>query len=149
MKGLKKKLKEHFQAVLQTKSSCHSIALGASIGTLIGTLPIPIFDFFIALFIVFLFKDISKYSLFASVLFWNPLTKIPIYSASYMLGDYIFGPQPIVSIELSFINKVIYFSRRFIIGNLIISIGLTIGMYLFVYSLVYLIKKFNHTIDTK
>ena len=140
LRRLVSKIRKHFKAVLKTKSSPHSIAFGAAIGTLIGTLPAPFFDFFIAILILLLFKNISKYASFTSVVFWNPLTRIPIYSLSYALGNLVFADAPTFKFEIMILNSLYSYSRRLLIGNIIISLGLTLSVYLLVYGIVYYIK---------
>ncbi len=137
----KKRLRKHFKEVLKTKTSAHSIAMGAAIGTLIGTLPIPFLDFFIAFAVLLMFKKISKYVLLASVVFWNPFTKIPIYTFSYTLGDFLYRDVKVITLELSFWDNIYVYSRRFLVGNLIISAVLTLLTYFLVFAIVKYLKR--------
>lgn len=141
MINIKKRVKQHIREVIKTKKSPNSIALGFAIGTFIGTLPIPFIDLFIGALILLIFKKINKYSLFAGILLWNPLTKIPIYTLSYSIGDMIYGPSQIVSLELSFLNQILIATRRMIVGNIIISVLLSVISYALVYLIVKLIIK--------
>ncbi len=138
-----KSWKQHFEEVLKTKKSANSIALGFAIGTLIGTLPIPFIDFFIGIIIILIFKRINKFSLMLGIFVWNPLTKIPVYSLSYQLGNYLFSEYSLVQFKFVFLNLAYNYTRRFLVGNLIISVVLTIACYLIIYLLVILYKKLN------
>lgn len=116
---------------MRRKTSPHSIALGFSIGTLIGILPTPGFGFFIGLLVVLISEKINKVSLFAAILFWNPIVLTPIYFASYAIGDLFFGP-PVDRFKIEFFNKAYSFSRNYLVGNLILAVSISILSYFIV-----------------
>jgi uncharacterized protein len=124
-----KKFQKYVESVLKIKSSAHSIALGFSIGTLIGIFPTPGISFILGGIVVFLFKKVSKISLFGAILLWNPLVQLPIYWASYALGKILFKGQEIVTYDVSFFSILFAYTRRYLVGNAIIAITLSILSY--------------------
>jgi uncharacterized protein len=134
----KNKIKEHFEEILRTKPSPHTIAVGIAIGTFISILPTPGLNFALGFLILLIFKRVNKYSLFLALLFWNTITLAPIYILSYKIGNLLFSQAPIVTIELSLLDKVYQFSRRFLIGNLILAVTISITAY-------YSIKSIMHS----
>ena len=123
------KLKAHFKRVLETKTSAHSVAAGFAIGTFIAILPTPGLSILIGTLIVLIFKDLSKYSLFGAMVFWNPLTLIPVYALSYKIGSYIFGGESVIVYKILILDQIYNFTRRFLVGNLILALTLSITSY--------------------
>lgn len=116
-----KKIKKHFQEVLEIKTSPHSIALGFAIGTFIGILPTPGFGILLAFIITLIFPKISKIALFGSLIFWNPLMALPIQLFGIKIGNFLLGSEPIIKYEIEFFNTIYNFSRRLLLGNLILA----------------------------
>jgi uncharacterized protein len=129
VKKWKNKLKEHFQEIVKTKPIPHAIALGIAIGTFISILPTPGLNFLIGFFVLLVFNRVNKYALFFALLFWNTLTLAPIYLLSYKIGNILFAQESLVTIELSLLEKVHQFSRRFLIGNIILAFTISITTY--------------------
>ena len=89
VKKFKEKLKHHFQEVLKTKTSPHSIALGFAIGTLIDILPTLGFGFFLGLLVGLIFEKVNKYSLFGAIILCSENTtflKTAVFHSSKMSG---------------------------------------------------------------
>jgi uncharacterized protein len=122
VKKFKKKIKEHFLEVIRTKTSPHNIGLGFATGTFISILPTPGFNIILGLLVLLIFKKMNKFSLFAGILFWNPLTSIPIYYLSYQIGDFLFGSTSVVLYELNLLGQINLYARRFLIGNVILAL---------------------------
>ena len=97
---LKKFLKHHFHEIVKIKKSPQEIALGFAIGSFIVLLPTPGFSILIGLLIMLLFTRINKFSLFAAMAVWNPLTLVPIYWLSYRIGDILFGALPVIKYDV-------------------------------------------------
>lgn len=144
MRSLKKKIKEHFHEVLRTKKSPHSIALGFAIGSFIALLPIPAIDFFIGFALIAFFTKLNKYTLILGIAIWNPLTKIPLVPLSYKIGDMFFGTAPPTEIKLMLFDRIVQFSKRFLIGNIIISILISLLSYILVFALFWAIYTIRH-----
>jgi len=140
LKRLLLKLKNHFIEVLKIKKTPQSIALGFAIGTFIAILPTFGLGLLIALFIISLFPKLSKISLIFAFVIWNPFVLISLYGLSYKLGEFLFGPAPYIHYKLNLFEKVYFLTRRYLVGNLIISLILSIISYLSILSIIYLRK---------
>ena len=136
----KEKVKKHFKEVLELKTSPHSIALGFAIGTAIAVLPTFGLGVLIGLLIIFIFKKVSKISLFAGLAVWNPFILTPLYVVAYEIGDFILKGAPVKTYEFWVLNEFFAYTRRFLLGNLIITIITTFLSYLVVY---FIIKKYQ------
>ncbi len=121
LKKLIKQTKKHFREVIKIKKSPHSIALGFAVGTFISILPTPGFNIFIGILITLIFPQINKISLFGSMLLWNPATAAFIYPTSYKIGQFIFKDLPIIEYNITFFHKAFIFTRKFLVGNLILA----------------------------
>ena len=135
------KIKHHFLEVLKIKRSPHSIALGFSIGTLVEILPTPGFNILIALLVVMIYEKINKLSLFGAIIVWNPLVKTPFYILSFKIGDMIFGSVNVVKYNIIIIDQAYNFSRRFLVGNFILAVIMSITSYLVVRIIVTIYQK--------
>jgi len=117
----KEKLKHHFHEVMKEQTSSHSIAMSFAIGTFISILPTPGFNILIALLVALTYERVNKLSLFFALAFWNPITLIPMYALSLKIGNILFGPLPVVEYDIAFLDQIFNFSRRFLIGNVILA----------------------------
>ena len=142
--NFKKKAMDYLYRMLSEKKSEHSIALGFAIGTFISALPTPGFNILLGVLIALIFKKVNKVSLFASFIFWNPITIIPVYLLSYKIGNAMFVSQPIIRYNIVMIDLIYNISRRFLLGNLILAVVLGI----FFYVLIRVIIKFNKRLLT-
>jgi uncharacterized protein (DUF2062 family) len=133
---MKEYFKKHFDEMSKTHSTPHHIAMGFASGTLISLLPTPGFNILLGLLILFLFPKFNKMALFGAMAVWNPLTTPLVYSASFYIGNLIFGNDPFVDIKLNFLTYFWHYSRRFLVGNFILAISGTIISYLLVYNIV-------------
>lgn len=129
---LLKALRRHWEEVLRIKTEPETIALGFAIGTFLAILPLFGMSIVLGFGVVVLWKSISKIALFAALAIWNPLTLIPVYLASIKIGDAIFGAAPVLEFELTFMENAFHFSRRFLVGNLLMAVFLTIASYVIV-----------------
>jgi uncharacterized protein (DUF2062 family) len=119
------KLRDHFREVLALKTEPRAIAFGFALGTCISVLPTIGFGVLIGVALTVIFKRLSKIALFAAIAFWNPLFIAPIYWLSFRIGDWLFAGTPPAQYEIVWLNEVIYFTRRFLFGNLIVGALLT------------------------
>lgn len=130
IKDFRKKTKKYFYKMIFEERSEHSIALGFAIGTFISILPSPGINLLVGLLIVLLFKRINKVSLFGALFFWNSIVLIPVYIASYHIGNMIFSSASVVRYNIVVADIIYNFSRRFLIGNVILAILISILSYL-------------------
>jgi len=140
MSNIKERLKEHFKEVIRIKKSPKSIALGFALGTLIAILPTFGLGIFIGLLIILIFKKINKISMIVAFAVWNPFVLAPMAALSYYLGDLILGSAPIVEYELTFMQNFFIYTRRFLLGNFILSTAISTISYFLVY---YFTKKYQ------
>lgn len=127
---LNKKLKNHFFEVLRIKTTPHEIGLGFAVGTFLSILPTLGFAMILGLFLVSIYKPISKVSLILSMIVWNPLTLVPIYGLSFSIGDMLFDASPVMTFQFEWMNTVVHYTRRFLVGNLILAVSISPVSYL-------------------
>jgi uncharacterized protein len=127
--GIKAKVKHHFHEVIRIKKSPHSIVFGFAIGTLIAILPTPGLSIILGLVVISIFKNISKIALFGALLFWNPIVSAPLYILSYKIGGLLFGNLPVVEYEVSILDNAYNFTRRYLVGNFILAVSISIASY--------------------
>jgi uncharacterized protein len=140
MRNFKAKVKEHFRHVLETKTSPHSLAFGFALGAFLAILPTPGFSIIFGILSLLIFKSASKYAMFAALAIFNPFVTAPLYVLSYRIGDVLFGQVPVGTITLNIFYTIYQFSRRFIIGNLMIATAISTASYGLIYAGVHLIK---------
>ncbi|MEK6916356.1 MAG: DUF2062 domain-containing protein [Nanoarchaeota archaeon] len=143
VKSVRDKVDSHIDEIKKTKIDPHNIAFGFAIGTFINILPIPFINLWIGLLVVLMFKKINKYALLAALLFWNPITLIPIYSLSFTIGNTFFVNLPNIEYDIVLLTYLFNFTKRFLIGNLILAIPVALVAYLIVFVIVkvYLIAR--------
>lgn len=127
---LKQSLREKWVQTLLGDFTPHDIASGFAIGTFIALL--PTFGFSILLVFAFLaiFPSINRPAALLSLAIWNPFIQVPIYTLSYQIGDMLFGSLPVLSYEFELLNQIYSFTRRFLIGHLLVATILTILSYM-------------------
>ncbi len=128
-KKCKAKIKNHFKKIIVLKMTPQSIAIGFSIGSLIALIPTFGLAYFVGLGIMFVTSKINKISLFLGIAFWNPLLLAPIYRYSYKLGSFIMRDLPGHTFEFPFSSDIAKVSLRFIIGNFIIALSISVLVY--------------------
>src|SRR3990167_1033381 len=117
-----RRVKRHFEEIIKIKTKPREIALGFAIGTLIEFfVPIPILDIIVALVVASIFERLSKISLFGALLFWNFLITWPLITLSIKIGNLIFGSENIVRYNIEIFNYAYNFTRRLLVGNIIIG----------------------------
>lgn len=131
-KWLLRKTERYLEKVIEIKHSPKAIAAGFAIGTFIGILPTPGLNILIGLLVVFLLPRISKIALFAAIILWNPIVSAPSYWLSYKIGAYLFAGAPVVKYNIEILNWAYEFSRRFLVGNVIVATTFSVISYFFV-----------------
>jgi uncharacterized protein len=135
------KFKTHFDAVLETKKSPHSVAWGFAIGTFISNMPTPGFNLAIGALTILIFTRINKYALFAGILFWNPLITPFTYALSFKIGNNLLANSPVIQYTPHSFEAYYHFSRRFLLGSLILSLGLSTLSYAVAFLSMHYIQK--------
>lgn len=132
----REKVRTHYHSIVRSEEKLHIIALSFSIGTLIALTPFLGIDVFIILLIALIWKKANKISLVAPLLVFNPITQIPFNYLGFKLGDFLFGSAPAIKYNIVIINHIYEYSRRFLLGNLIIAVIMSIISYFIIYHLV-------------
>ena len=131
-KDITKKIKKHLNEVIKIKKEPHSIASGFAIGTFIAILPTFGFGILIGLFVILIFKKISKLSMLAAFAIWNPLILAMMYPLNYATGNFILLNEPTYKYKFEILNQIFLYSRRFMVGSIIIGITLALTSYLLI-----------------
>jgi uncharacterized protein len=141
MLNIKEKLRHHFHEVAKSKTSAHAIAMGFAIGTAIGIFPTPGFGTLLGVIIALIFEKINKVSIFVAMAIWNPLVCAPFTVLSYRLGDMILGSRKLMTFSSSFLTKFSDLSIKYLLGNIIITISISVASYFIVKYAVILYRK--------
>lgn len=124
-----RKFQRFLQKLAQPESTCHSIALSFSLGTLIAILPTPGFGIFIGLSLILLFKSLNKIAMVLAITIWNPFLQIPVYYASYWLGSHLLGHTAIAGIDESWMKLLTQYTFAFLLGNSILAVLISFASY--------------------
>lgn len=134
LKNLFKKIKNHIKTVLTIKENPKEIAAGFTLGTILAVLPTFGLGIFLGLGLMFIFRKISKISMFAAFGVWNAAVLIPVYSLSYLIGNLILGDMIFSSNFKFIVNEQLYiYSMKFLLGNAILAVIISISAYLLIY----------------
>lgn len=114
-------LKERLKAALSGHSSDHEIALGFTVGTAISILPTPGFNLLLGALFIAVYPHVNKLAVFGAMAVYNPIFMIPFYWASYQIGALLFGPDPVVHYDVVVLNQAFEFTRRYLVGNLVVT----------------------------
>ena len=143
IKKLKERIIKHLDKVAEIKTSPHSIASGFAIGTFIAIFPTFGFGIFIGLIVLFIFKRLSKLSMFASFAIWNPVILALMYPLDYAVGSLVLTGTPTKIYKIEILNYLFVHSRRFLVGSTILAITISLATYLLVLILVDYYQKKN------
>lgn len=114
-------LKERLKAALSGHSSDHEIALGFTVGTAISILPTPGFNLLLGALFIAVYPHVNKLAVFGAMAVYNSIFMIPFYWASYQLGALFFGADPVFHYDVVVLNQAFDFTRRYLVGNLIVT----------------------------
>jgi len=131
-KNIAEKTKKHLNEVIKIKKEPHSIASGFAIGTFIAILPTFGFGILIGLFVILIFKKISKLSMLAAFAIWNPLILAMMYPLNYYVGNILITNEPIYNYRFEILNQIFIYSRRFMMGSIVVGITFALASYLIV-----------------
>ena len=123
------KVKAHLLEVLRVKTSPHSIGLGFAIGTFVSVLPTPGLSVLLGFLITLAFPKVSKISLAAALIIWNPLVSLPLSFLSYRVGAWIIGGEPVVRFDVVFLNHAYNLTRRYLVGGAVVAFFSSIVSY--------------------
>ena len=131
----REKLRNHFKEIIQIRDSPHSIALGFAIGTAIAVFPTFGLGAIIGLGIALIFKKISKVSLFAAFLVWNPFILAPLTLLEYKIGNFLLKGNSVLTNNLEFLEILTHYSKIYLLGNIIVVFIASFLSYAMIYFL--------------
>ncbi|MCA9942672.1 MAG: DUF2062 domain-containing protein [Ardenticatenaceae bacterium] len=132
-------LKTKANALLKADASANNQALGFALGTFISLLPTPGFNFALALLLASWFR-LHKATVLVSLAVWNVFVTAPLFALSYKLGNMLFPAPATASVASQWQAQVISFVQGFLVGNLIIAVGITAVSYALVLLIFWLIR---------
>ena len=131
-KAVVKKIRHHVDGITKIQTSPNLIALSFAVGTFMAILPTPGLSIILGLIILLVFPRLSKLAMLAAFVVWNPLVTAPFYLLSYKIGGLLFGSEPLVKYNIVILNQAYNFSRRFLVGNLILALSISGACYMLV-----------------
>ena len=112
---------ERLESAFLEDYSPQQVAFSFGLGLFITALPTLGTGVVIFLILVYVFKQLSKIALFASVLVLNPAVKWGVYASSYWLGQRLLGPVPGFSFDGVDLAAGPAVLTRLWVGNLILA----------------------------
>lgn len=131
--------KEKAEALLKAEVSAHNQALGFAVGTFISLLPTPGFNFALALLLASWFR-LHRATVLVSLAVWNVFVTAPFLAMSYRLGNWLFPAPATASVPSQWQAQVVSFVQGFLVGNLIIAVGVTAVSYTVVLFIIWLFR---------
>lgn len=141
VKEIIRRSKHYLKVVVSLRSTPENIALSFAIGTFIAIIPMFGVGILIGLLIAIMFKKLNKIALMLAFVVWNPLFTVPILALSGKIGDILFHGVEVMKYEIDFFNHFFTFTRRFLVGNLILDVILSVSSYFVIKKLFYWYKK--------
>ncbi|MEK6935935.1 MAG: DUF2062 domain-containing protein [Nanoarchaeota archaeon] len=135
VKNYQDKISRHFKEVFSVRDSPQAIASGFAIGTAIAVLPTFGLGAIVGIFVVLIFKKISKIALFAAFIIWNAFILTPLAVLEFKIGGILLKNVPTTTYKIEILNELFVYSRDYLLGNLIITILATILSYWIIYAL--------------
>jgi len=114
-------VKERLITAFVEEHTSQQVAFSFSLGVFITALPSLGTGLLVFVVLAYLFSQLSKIALFASVVVLNPVVKWGVYGASYSLGRFILGPAPNGTFEGVSLSAGPDILARLWLGNLIIA----------------------------
>jgi len=118
----REQVKEKLVAALVEEHSPREVAMSFSVGVFLTALPTLGTGFIAFLVLAYLFKQLSKVALFASVLILNPPVKWGVYASSFWLGNKILGPVPGMTFDGVSTSMGTGLLVRLWVGNIILAV---------------------------
>lgn len=136
--------REKANALLKAEASAHNQAMGFAVGTFISLLPTPGLNFALALLLAGWFR-LHKATVLVSLAVWNVFVTAPFFALSYRLGNLLFPAPATASVSAQWQAQVISFVQGFLVGNLIIALGVTAVSYSIVLLIIWLVRDKRQT----
>jgi uncharacterized protein (DUF2062 family) len=114
-------VKDRLTAAFVEEHTSQQVAFSFGLGVFITALPSLGTGLLVFFVLAYLFSQLSKIALFASVIVLNPVVKWGVYGASYSLGRFILGPAPNGTFEGVSLSAGPDILARLWLGNLILA----------------------------
>ncbi|GAA5036852.1 hypothetical protein GCM10011506_32480 [Marivirga lumbricoides] len=115
--------------ILKSNKSDHTIAWSYSLGTFIAVFPTPGFSTFIGLGLIAIFRQINKMAVLLAMVVWNAVTVVPVYWFSFKIGQNLALTDETTLFRFEWANNLLQYFKDFIVGNLFITIPISILSY--------------------
>jgi len=136
MAQTREQVTEKLVAALVEEHSPQEVAVSFSVGVFLTALPTLGTGFIAFLVLAYLFKQLSKVALFASVLVLNPPVKWGVYATSFWLGNQILGPVPGISFDGVSVSMGGDVLVRLWTGNVILAVVFAAAGYVLAFRLI-------------
>jgi len=122
--------------LVRMDASPHQIAFGFAVGVVLGVFPSFGLGGLIAIALAFIFR-LNKASTLLGVMIMNPITTVPIWTASAYLGSVVWSANFQLILEETKSGRIFkalsYSTMVYITGNLILSAAMALAAYGLVY----------------
>lgn len=129
------KTRREIHDALQETHTPRQVAASFALGIFITALPTLGTGVLLFFLITYLFDNVSRIALFASVIVLNPVVKWGVYGASFWLGAEILGPVSGISVTEISLSAGPQIVRRLLVGNLLLAVVFTAIAYFLGYRL--------------
>jgi hypothetical protein len=123
------RLKRYLMNIIQSKKSDKTIAWSYSLGTFVAVFPTPGFSTFIGLALIGLFRQLNKMAVLMAMVVWNAVTVVPVYWFSFKIGQKLAWADETTLFRFEWANNLLQYFKDFIVGNLFITIPISILSY--------------------
>ncbi len=123
------RVRRAFTAALEEEHTDHEIAASFALGTFITAMPTGGLGLGLFVALAYYLEWVSKTAIFASALVLNPLVKPVVYVASYQLGAFVFGTEPVAVFDRPLVDAVVTAVQLLVLGNLVIALVLAAAGY--------------------
>lgn len=129
------KTRREIHDALQETHTPRQVAASFALGIFITALPTLGTGVLLFFLIAYLFENVSRIALFASVIVLNPVVKWGVYGASFWLGSEILGPVSGISVTEISLSAGPQIVSRLLVGNFILAVVFTVIAYFLGYRL--------------
>ncbi len=121
--------KRYLLNIIKSKKSDKNIAWSYSLGTFVAVFPTPGFSTFIGLALIGLFRQLNKMAILMAMVVWNAVTVVPVYYFSFKIGQSLALTDETNLFMYEWANNLLQYFKDFIVGNLFITIPISILSY--------------------
>jgi len=126
---LQERVEAYMRALTAVRTTDHQLALGFAIGAFISVLPTPGFNILLGFVVLAAYPRLNKLSLFGAMAILNPVVMVPFHWVSYKIGDALYGVAPAVEFDVVIVDQVYNFTRRYLVGNVVVALAVSMLSY--------------------